>query len=46
MGRVALTLPIQWVNEMVDEEPDERSSSRDSHGDPDSLLVIDNISFD
>ena len=38
-------LPVQWVDEMVVEEPDERSSSRGSHGDPDSLLVIDNVSF-
>ena len=35
----ALGLPVQWVDEMVVEEPDERSSSRGSHGDPDSLLV-------
>ena len=41
----ALGLPVQWVNKMVVEEPDKRSSSRGSHGDPDSSLVIDNVSF-
>ena len=38
-------LPVQWVNEMVDKEPNERSSSRGSHGNADSSLVIDNVSF-
>ena len=42
----ALGLPVQWVDEMVIEEPDKRSSSRGSHGDPDSSLVIDDVSFD
>ena len=35
----------QWVNKMVAEEPEERSSSRGSHGDPDSSLIIDDVSF-
>ena len=39
-------LPVQWVDEMVTKEPDERSSSRGSHGDPDSLLVIDDVCWD
>ena len=35
-----------WVDEMAAEGPEERSPSRGSHGDPDSSLVINDISFD
>jgi hypothetical protein len=41
-----LGLPIQWVDEMVAKEPDERPSSRGSHRDPDSSLVTDDICWD